>query len=245
MPALEQLQEHGAGAAVWRRLGQDFLPVGAPAEAEKGKRHTTSLRSSYVTGINLQLSQASPADQTESEPVPPSRPDALPGLLVIGAADGSARLETEGYANDGLTRSCAVLGSNTFLQDRTRLASTVYWALQARDWANGTGCGCSGAERFARHELALPSGPQWDQAVRIALLGDWIEPLFAGKRLDKTVYSRIKTEARTAHRQLVPLWRRWARRARPTTSVVHWVNGQDRLTSRPVLQLTVFTGKFA
>lgn len=167
-----------------------------------------------MTGTHQVPFPASPTDRTRPVPVLPGQPDTLPGLLVIGS-DGSARLETEDYASESFTRSCPVMGRDRFVQEGdTAMATPVYWALQARDWAKGTGCGCSGAENFARRELVLPSGPQWDQAVSAALLGDWIEPLFAGERLDKTVYSRIKTEAHTVHRQLVPLWRRRVRSTR-------------------------------
>ncbi|MGP4088597.1 hypothetical protein [Streptomyces sp. KR55] len=173
------------------------------------------MKSSPVTRTYEPTFRTLPNDRTEPAPVPPSQPDSLQGVLVI-AADGSARLEPERYANDGLTHGCSVMGSDRFRNEcrDTVLASTVYWALQAQDWAKGTGCRCSGAQHFSRRELVLPSGPQWDRAVTTALLGDWIDPLIAGECLDKTAYSRIKTEAHTVHQQLVPLWRRRVRGTR-------------------------------
>ncbi|MFG1755994.1 hypothetical protein [Streptosporangium sandarakinum] len=91
---------------------------------------------------------------------------------------------------------------------------TVYNALQARDWALGRDCGCSGSESFPSKQLVLPRGPQWDQAIHTALLGDWADPLTNGGRIDPSVLSRIKSDAQTIHRQLVPIWRRRVRRSR-------------------------------
>ncbi|MEU6741363.1 hypothetical protein [Streptosporangium sandarakinum] len=93
-------------------------------------------------------------------------------------------------------------------------AWAVYYALQARDWALGRDCGCSGSESFPSKQLVLPRGPQWDQAVHTALLGDWADPLTNGGRIDPSVLSRIKSDAQTIHRQLVPIWRRRVRRSR-------------------------------
>jgi hypothetical protein len=64
---------------------------------------------------------------------------------------------------------------------------------------------------FATDVLGLASGPRWQEAVSTALLGDWIQPLFAGERLDDAAVTRLHTDARITHRNLMPVWRRRTR----------------------------------
>ncbi|MFC8705842.1 hypothetical protein ACFUIV_27160 [Streptomyces anulatus] len=69
--------------------------------------------------------------------------------------------------------------------------------------------------RFTSKVLVLPRGPRWEEAVSTALLGDWDAPLKRGQGLDDgTVVGQIRAEARTLHRQLVPVWRRRVRSSR-------------------------------
>ncbi|MFB8247283.1 hypothetical protein ACFC5X_19850 [Streptomyces sp. NPDC055952] len=56
--------------------------------------------------------------------------------------------------------------------------------------------------------LVLPYGPRWQQALETALLGPWSAPLRDTGELPSTALSALKAEARTLHRQLVPIWRR-------------------------------------
>ncbi|WP_328974216.1 hypothetical protein [Streptomyces canus] len=63
--------------------------------------------------------------------------------------------------------------------------------------------------------LALPRGPQWRMAMSNALLGDgWCDPLLRTGRLHLTALGALKAEARTEHRNLVPVWRRRTKHGR-------------------------------
>ncbi|WP_411152190.1 hypothetical protein [Streptomyces sp. A30] len=69
-------------------------------------------------------------------------------------------------------------------------------------------------DTFATDVLGLARSARWREAVSTALLGDWIEPLFAGQRLDDAAVARLRADARTTHRHLMPLWRRRTRHGR-------------------------------
>ncbi|MGW6691300.1 hypothetical protein [Streptomyces sp. NPDC054961] len=135
--------------------------------------------------------------------------------LVVGSDDSV----TVGHhpSGKGVWRTCSSEPGRRLKvltpDDLTRYPST-YRALQARDWALGRDCGCSGAEKFASKELVLSRGPHWDVATRDALLGDWAAPLARGGSLEPSVLGRIKSEARRIHRELVPLWERTVRKSR-------------------------------
>ncbi|MFJ2163692.1 hypothetical protein [Streptomyces sp. NPDC087856] len=55
---------------------------------------------------------------------------------------------------------------------------------------------------------------RWREAASTALLGSWCEPLTADGFLPSTALGALRAEARTLHRQLVPLWRRGTRHGR-------------------------------
>ncbi|MFF7764176.1 hypothetical protein [Streptomyces griseorubiginosus] len=67
---------------------------------------------------------------------------------------------------------------------------------------------------LAKYCLVLPRSERWRQALSTALLGTWADPLAAGALLAPTALGTLKNEARTLHRQLVPLWRRRTRHGR-------------------------------
>ncbi|WAZ26579.1 hypothetical protein STRCI_008173 [Streptomyces cinnabarinus] len=70
-------------------------------------------------------------------------------------------------------------------------------------------------DAVASKHLALPTSERWREAVSTALLGDWTAPLERGDRLSSTsAVTALRAEARTLHRQLVPLWRRRTRHGR-------------------------------
>ncbi|MCX4429610.1 hypothetical protein [Streptomyces mirabilis] len=62
--------------------------------------------------------------------------------------------------------------------------------------------------------LALPKSPRWNEAISTALLGDWTDPLTQKRELTSQAISALRAEARTIHRQLVPIWRRRTRHGR-------------------------------
>ncbi|MFE1442982.1 hypothetical protein [Streptomyces sp. NPDC058739] len=84
----------------------------------------------------------------------------------------------------------------------------------ARKLSRGAGGQGGALDEFTRRNLVLPRGPRWREAVSSALLGDWIAPLESGGSIDAAVLGQIKAEARTIHRQLVPLWRHRVRGSR-------------------------------
>ncbi|MGW1537957.1 hypothetical protein [Streptomyces aureus] len=69
-------------------------------------------------------------------------------------------------------------------------------------------------EPLAAHSLVLPRSDRWNQALITALLGNWCAPLMTDGFLPATALSALKAEARTLHRQLVPLWRRRTKHGR-------------------------------
>ncbi|MFH8663114.1 hypothetical protein [Streptomyces afghaniensis] len=62
--------------------------------------------------------------------------------------------------------------------------------------------------RDAARCLVLPTSPRWQQALETALLGPWSDSLWDAGQLPSTALSALKSETRTLHRQLVPIWRR-------------------------------------
>ncbi|WP_431683698.1 hypothetical protein [Kitasatospora sp. KL5] len=61
---------------------------------------------------------------------------------------------------------------------------------------------------FGRQILGRNRSEQWTEAVATALLGDWAAPLYDGTGLGMAELGRLREEARTIHRRLVPLWQR-------------------------------------
>ncbi|MGW2287013.1 hypothetical protein [Streptomyces phaeochromogenes] len=62
--------------------------------------------------------------------------------------------------------------------------------------------------------LVLPRSDRWQEAVHTALLGDWSDALWHTGYLPSAALGALKAEARTVHRQLVPVWRRRTRHGR-------------------------------
>ncbi|MFI6340991.1 hypothetical protein [Streptomyces sp. NPDC050535] len=62
--------------------------------------------------------------------------------------------------------------------------------------------------------LVLPQGHGWREAHEMALLGPWSDALWDTGHLPCTALGFLKAEARTVHRQLLPLWRRRTRHGR-------------------------------
>ncbi|MFF0170209.1 hypothetical protein [Streptomyces prasinus] len=96
-------------------------------------------------------------------------------------------------------------------------------ALNCRNSANGrvasfTGCGPEAGnahiDSLCRRVLTVPRSQRWREAVSTALLGDWDEPLWQTGHLPSSAIGALRAEARSIHRQLVPLWRRRTRHGR-------------------------------
>ncbi|WP_331732046.1 hypothetical protein [Streptomyces sp. NBC_00989] len=62
--------------------------------------------------------------------------------------------------------------------------------------------------------LVVHRSPRWREAVSTALLGDWCDPLWKTGYLPATAIGALRAEARTLHRQLVPVSQRGSRRGR-------------------------------
>ncbi|MEV5523689.1 hypothetical protein AB0N43_24905 [Streptomyces pseudogriseolus] len=70
-------------------------------------------------------------------------------------------------------------------------------------------------DAFATKILVVPSSARWREAISTAVIGSsWCAGLLSTGHLPATALGALKTEARTLHRQLVPLWRRSARHGR-------------------------------
>ncbi len=69
-------------------------------------------------------------------------------------------------------------------------------------------------DRLAAEILVLPRSQRWREAVSTALAGSWCDPLWQTGQLPATALGVLKAEARTVHRQLVPLWEQGTRRGR-------------------------------
>ncbi|WP_329549590.1 hypothetical protein OG548_42840 [Streptomyces sp. NBC_01356] len=141
-------------------------------------------------------------------------------VLTLGA-DGSARVDSVSKPGrpDGTHVIAAPGGARAIRATTTSLYAAMqtatYRALAARDWALGHACDrCDDSKTFISKYLVLPRGPQWDQAIRTALIGDWTVPLEHGGRIGPEVVGNIKSDAKNIHRQLVPVWRRRVRGSR-------------------------------
>ncbi|MFF0063012.1 hypothetical protein ACFYRC_15990 [Streptomyces sp. NPDC005279] len=56
--------------------------------------------------------------------------------------------------------------------------------------------------------MCLNRSERWTESLSSALLGDWVAPLYDGTGLGRPALDRLRSEARTLHTQLVPLWKR-------------------------------------
>ncbi|GAA5045168.1 hypothetical protein [Streptomyces similanensis] len=72
----------------------------------------------------------------------------------------------------------------------------------------------SSLDLLAKRALVVPRSKRWQEAVSTALLGDWSAPLWSDGHLSPTAIGALKAEARTIHRQLVPVWQRRTRHGR-------------------------------
>ncbi|MFJ4790815.1 hypothetical protein [Streptomyces sp. NPDC088794] len=103
-----------------------------------------------------------------------------------------------------------VVHERTF--DGAQHTSTLLWAMLWRRSivrpSHGT------LLQLAARDLVLPYGPQWGEAISTTLLGPWCDPLTATGHLPATTVGALRAEARTRHRQAVPLWRRRTRHGR-------------------------------
>jgi hypothetical protein len=70
------------------------------------------------------------------------------------------------------------------------------------------------AVQVAADTLVLPWSDRWREAQETALLGPWSDALWDTGQLSCAALGLLKAEARTLHRQLVPLWRRRTRHGR-------------------------------
>ncbi|EFL37186.1 predicted protein [Streptomyces viridochromogenes DSM 40736] len=87
----------------------------------------------------------------------------------------------------------------------------VMWALQARGAAAGRLSTPHHIDWFASRVLCLRTGKRWHEAVSTALMSDWTAPLENNGRITLDAIQALRAEARTIHKQLVPLWQRGPR----------------------------------
>ncbi|GJF30338.1 hypothetical protein KNE206_30380 [Kitasatospora sp. NE20-6] len=83
----------------------------------------------------------------------------------------------------------------------------VQAAVVAREAAVQSG-GSPDLAQFGRIALGLKRSERWTEALSTALLGDWITPLHDGTSLGLFALDHLRSETRTIHTQMVPLWER-------------------------------------
>ncbi len=69
-------------------------------------------------------------------------------------------------------------------------------------------------DQFITGYLVLPTGARWREAASTALLSGWEAPLSETGFLPNSAFGTLKAEARLAHRNLTPVWRRRTRHGR-------------------------------
>ena len=84
--------------------------------------------------------------------------------------------------------------------------STLLWAMICRRSIIQPIAGS--LTQLAARELVLPWSSRWNEAISTALIGPWCDPLLTQGHLPATALGALRAEARTLHRQLVPIWRR-------------------------------------
>ncbi|WP_055616340.1 hypothetical protein [Streptomyces phaeochromogenes] len=130
-------------------------------------------------------------------------------LMVVEAADGLHR--TNVHRGRAVERTVpSVRYGHPDLLHACTVRSVVSGGMPVRR----SGIAADWVEPLAAHTLVLPRSDRWNQALTTALLGDWCAPLLTDGFLRDTALGALKAEARTVHRQLVPVWRRRTRHGR-------------------------------
>ncbi|MFD7068016.1 hypothetical protein ACFV97_12385 [Streptomyces sp. NPDC059913] len=124
----------------------------------------------------------------------PRSPSTLPGVTVRLRVGEDARYNTD------------------WVKDSEGPVPDLMAALEARADALQNRQGK--VEDFAARVLGVNRSTRWSEAVSTALMGDWTRSLDEHGCLQSEALSQLRAEARTIHRQLVPLWRRRVRRSR-------------------------------
>ncbi|MFH9016145.1 hypothetical protein ACH4C6_32790 [Streptomyces sp. NPDC017943] len=138
---------------------------------------------------------------------PTSAQVASPDLLfVTPTGDGIARGRGPGSLVGDLTRQPELVQA-------LKLRGLVSGAPEALLAIEG-GITPDTVDRFASRVLVVPRSERWREAVTTASLGSWCEPFFTTGHLSTTALGALKAEARSVHRQLVPVWRRRTRHGR-------------------------------
>jgi hypothetical protein len=124
----------------------------------------------------------------------PESPITLPGATVRLRVGENARFNTD------------------WVKDSEGPVPDLMAALEAR--ADALRNRQDKVENFAARVLGVNRSTRWGEAVSTALMGDWTRSLDEHGRLQPEALGQLRAEARTLHRQLVPLWRRRVRRSR-------------------------------
>jgi len=124
----------------------------------------------------------------------PESPNTLPGVTVRLRVGEDARYNTD------------------WVKDSEEPVPDLMAALEARADALQNRRGK--VENFAARVLGVNRSTRWGEAVSTALMGDWTRSLDEQGRLQPEALGQVRAEARTFHRQLVPLWRRRVQRSR-------------------------------
>ncbi|MEV7060707.1 hypothetical protein AB0N95_35240 [Streptomyces microflavus] len=171
----------------------DISRVTGPATDPPRRLPTSAERRNWVPGLDLEFPIEGPVVQRE-----PGEPPSRNTKAVIPAGEPDLQRPVV----DAIQARFTVMRPST---------TTPYLNRTMDRWFTPQ----EHLARFTSKVLVLPRGPRWEEAVSTALLGDWDTPLKQGQGLDDdTVVGQIRAEARTLHRQLVPVWRRRVRSSR-------------------------------
>ncbi|MFE4599434.1 hypothetical protein ACFRKE_01090 [Kitasatospora indigofera] len=122
-------------------------------------------------------------------------------LLIKSLSGQILHPRAESFAPGGLSRWLPAAISSEYMENR------IQAALAARE-AAVTETDTTRLALFGQHILGLNRSARWTEALSTALLGNWIAPLHDGTGLCMLALGQLRREARTIHRQLLPLWQR-------------------------------------
>ncbi|GAB7109603.1 hypothetical protein JCM4814A_79180 [Streptomyces phaeofaciens JCM 4814] len=88
------------------------------------------------------------------------------------------------------------------------------WTPAVKDWPTPTPAERDSVVDHAAKAFMLCRSERWREAVSTALVGSWCDPLWQTGQLPHSALGALRAEARSVHRQLVPVWRRRTRAGR-------------------------------
>lgn len=133
-------------------------------------------------------------------------------LLTVASPDGDLRLAPDVGGSVPRNEACLEPDLVRALRFRGRATGAVEY-FTGNPALSLSNCPAH-VDDFAAEVLVLPRSERWREAVTHAINGGWCNPLIHEGCLPASTLGALRAEARTVHRQLVPLWRRRTRHGR-------------------------------